>query len=87
MGVAGGGAHSTAGVAGGGAQAVAPMTIHGLRGTVIIQAQRLGIPIATVAAVVGHESPLTTLRHYTAPTRAEVAEAAARVSEWIACRG
>ncbi len=63
------------------------MTIHGLRGAFITQAQRLGIPIATVAAVVGHESPLTTLRHYTAPTRAEVAEAASRVSDWIASRG
>ncbi len=42
------------------------MTIHGLRGAFITQAQRFGIPIATVAAVVGHESPLTTLRHYTA---------------------
>ena len=45
------------------------MTIHGLRGAFITPAQRLGVPIATVVAVVGHESPLTTLWHYTAPTR------------------
>ncbi len=87
MGISGHGAHPAVGAAGGGAQAVAPVTIHGLRGAFITQAQRLGIPIATVAAVVGHESPLTTLRHYTAPTRAEVAEAASRVSDWIASRG
>jgi hypothetical protein len=42
---------------------------------------------ARPTAAVGHESPLTTLRHYTAPTRAEVAEAASRVSDWIASRG
>ena len=63
------------------------MTIHGLQAACITQARRLGIPIATVAAGVGHESPPTTLRHYTASTRAEIAEAAARVSEWIASRG
>jgi integrase len=59
------------------------MTIHGLRGAFITQAQRLGVPLATVAAMVGHESPLTTLRHYSAPTRGEVAESAHRVATWI----
>jgi integrase len=63
------------------------MTIHGIRGAFITQAQRLGIPVATVAAMVGHESPLTTLKHYTAPTLNEVAEDARRVSGWIASRG
>lgn len=61
------------------------MTIHGLRGAFITQAQRLGVPLATVAAIVGHESPLTTLRHYTAPSRREVAEGAQRVADWISC--
>ena len=48
MGAAGGGAHPAVGVAGTGAQAAATMTIHGMRGAFITQAQRLGIPIATV---------------------------------------
>jgi integrase len=59
------------------------MTIHGLRAAFITQAQRLGLPLATVAAMVGHESPMTTLRHYTAPTSGEVAEAAQRMTSWI----
>ncbi|WP_145134677.1 integrase family protein [Roseomonas gilardii] len=59
------------------------MTIHGLRSSFITQAQRLGVPLATVAALVGHESPMTTLRSYTAPTRMEVAESAQRMAEWI----
>ena len=50
----------------------ATMTVHGLRGAFITQAQRLGVPLATVTAMVGSESPLTTLRHYSAPTRGEV---------------
>jgi integrase len=59
------------------------MTIHGLRSAFITQAQRLGVPIATVAAMVGHENIITTLRHYTAPTPTEVAEGAKRVTSWI----
>jgi integrase len=59
------------------------MTIHGLRAAFITQAQRLGLPIATVAAMVGHESPMTTLKLYTAPTSWEVAEGAQRVTEWM----
>ncbi len=61
MGISGHGAHPAVGAAGGGAQAVAPVTIHGLRGAFITQAQRLGVPIATA---VGHESPPTPPRHY-----------------------
>lgn len=64
----------------------ATMTIHGIRGAFITQAQRMGIPLATVAAMVGHESPLTTLRHYTAPTLSEISQNAGRVAEWIAAR-
>jgi integrase len=63
------------------------MTIHGLRSAFITQAQRLGVPLATVAAMVGHESPMTTLRYYTAPTSSEVAEGALRVAGWISGRG
>lgn len=62
------------------------MTIHGIRGAFITQAQRMGIPVGTVAAMVGHESPLTTLRHYTAPTASEVDETAHRVADWISSR-
>lgn len=60
------------------------MTIHGLRGAFITQAQRLGVPLGTVAAMVGHENAQTTLRHYTVPTASEVAEDARRVADWIA---
>ena len=59
------------------------MTIHGLRAAFITQAQRLGVPLATVAAMVGHESQMTTLRYYTSPTRGEVQEGAERVAIWI----
>lgn len=59
------------------------MTIHGLRAAFITQAQRLGLPLATVAAMVGHESPMTTLRHYTAPTPWEIAEAAGKMAAWM----
>jgi integrase len=62
------------------------MTIHGIRGAFITQAQRMGVPVATVAAMVGHESPLTTLRHYTAPTHSEVSQNAERVADWITSR-
>lgn len=62
------------------------MTIHGIRGAFITEAQRMGVPLATVAAMVGHESPMTTLRHYTAPTLSEIARNAQRVSGWIASR-
>jgi integrase len=62
------------------------MTIHGIRAAFITQAQRMGVPVATVAAMVGHESPLTTLRHYTAPTQSEVSRNAERVAGWIAAR-
>lgn len=59
------------------------MTVHGLRGAYITQAQRMGIPVGTVAAMVGHESPLTTLRHYTAPTPSEVNQTAQRLASWM----
>lgn len=59
------------------------MTIHGLRAAFVTQAQRLGLPLATIAAMVGHESPMTTLRHYTAPTSGEIAEAAQKMTSWI----
>ncbi len=62
------------------------MTVHGIRGAFITQAQRMGIPVATVAAMVGHESPMTTLRHYSAPTQSEVAQNAERLADWIASR-
>lgn len=62
------------------------MTIHGIRGAFITEAQRMGVPLATVAAMVGHESPMTTLRHYTAPTMSEVSSNAQRLSGWIASR-
>jgi integrase len=61
----------------------ASMTIHGLRAAFITQAQRLGLPLATVAAMVGHENPLTTLRHYTAPTSWEILDASQRITSWI----
>lgn len=63
------------------------MTVHGIRGAFITQAQRMGVPVATVAAMVGHESPLTTLRHYTAPTHSEISDNAQRVAGWITSRG
>lgn len=63
------------------------MTIHGLRAAFITQAQRMGVPLATVAAMVGHESPMTTLRHYTTPTKGEVAEWAGKVAGWIGAAG
>jgi integrase len=68
------------------AELPASMTVHGIRGAFITQAQRMGVPVATVAVMVGHESPLTTLRHYTAPTQSEVSHNAQRVAGWIAMR-
>jgi integrase len=61
----------------------ATMTIHGLRSAFITQAQRLGVPVATVAAMVGHENVITTLKHYTAPTHSELHQAAGKVATWI----
>jgi integrase len=65
------------------AQLPPTMTIHGIRAAFITQAQRLGVPVATVAAMVGHESPQTTLRHYTTPTQAEVGQSARLIATWI----
>ncbi len=81
---------TTRGEAGGGAAGRTPPTARpttACKAPPPPKAQRLGLPTATLAAVVGHERPMTTLRHYTAPTKAEVAEAASRVSDRIAGRG
>ena len=65
----------------------ATMTVHGLRGAFITQAQRLGVPLATVTAMVGSE---VTVDHLAALLRAHARrsdESAHRVASWIVVGG
>ena len=53
---------------------------HQLRHTFGMNMQRAGVPIATIAALMGHTSVVTTLTHYATPSSSDL-EAAVKLAD------